>query len=76
MIKNFFKFPESSTIVSKKGLRGITDNNIGTGRNPYLEFQYDNAYIRVYFNNDDELFMYYHSLIKELLVEVVHVMKV
>ncbi len=71
MLESFFKFPVSHTIVSKEGLRGITPSNIGTAHSSFLEFQYEHARMRVYFESDDQLFEYYHSLEKELGVKTI-----
>jgi hypothetical protein len=69
MIENFFKFPGSHRIVSKEGLRGVTP--VTQFRKPFLEFHYEHTYMRVYFENNDQMFEYYEILKKELGVKVI-----
>lgn len=71
MLENFFKFPISHVIISREGLRGIIPLNIGTTSRSLLEFQYEHACMRVYFESDDQLFEYYNSFEKWLDVKVI-----
>lgn len=70
MIDNFFKFPVSDTIVSREGLKGIEPRNIGSDHSSFLLFQYEHTHIRVYFENDNQLFKYYNKLEIELDVKI------